>query len=225
MRGAACAAVLAVMPALAAGAHAQSAAPRRQFVSVSLDQQHTRPLHFADWPVRELVGREVAEAQRETYDYRSRDELTKVEVLEFRRRGRGFGVTVYPFGLSAGSTLGIRASREDLPVIRIAFDGPATVSSYALTDARAFDASVGVYVSDRSPGWGLGSRAFLAGGAGLIRSTLSDGTRLFAEAGGGLVVGPIAVDLALKVAMNRLDRPIAHKFLTVPVALRTSVSF
>ena len=218
-------AVLFFLPGLVAGARAQSAAPRRQFVSVSLDQQYTQPLHFLEWPVRELVGRDVAEAQRESYDYRSRDELTTVDVLEFKRRGRGFGVTVYPFGLSVGPTLGIRASREELPVIRLAVDGPANVPGYALTDARALDASVGVYLSDRSPGWGLGSHAFVSGGAGLIRSTLGDGHRVFAEGGGGLSVGPIAVELAVKFALNRLDEPIEHKFLTVPVALRTSVSF
>jgi hypothetical protein len=210
----------------ASAADAQTGAqPRRLFVTVSFDNHYTQPLHFLEWPVRELVGREVAEAQRESYEYRSRDELTTVDVLEFRRRGRGFGVTVYPFGMAAGSTLGIRASREELPVIRLAVSGPANVSSYALTDAHALDASVGVYTSDRAPGWGLGSHAFVAGGAGVIRSTLSDGHRVFAEGGGGLSVGPIGVELAVKFALNRLDGPVRHQFLTVPIALRTSVSF
>jgi hypothetical protein len=80
-------------------------------------------------------------------------------------------------------------------------------------------------MGDRAPGWGLGSHAFIAGGAGVIRSTLGDGQRLFAEAGGGLSVGPIGVQLAIKFALNRLDEPVEHSFFTVPIALRTSVSF
>ena len=209
----------------AATSEGQARAPRRQFVTVSLDFLRTQPLHFGDWPVEDLVGREVAEAQRETYEYRSRDGRTTVDVLEFKRPGRGWGVTVYPFGITTGSALGIRVSREDVPVIRLAIAGPSNVSRYVLTDAYAIDAGAGVYVSDRSPGWGLGSHAFLAGGAGLVRSPMSDGRRLFAEGGGGLSIGPIAVELALKVAFNRLDDPVEHGFFTVPVALRTSVSF
>lgn len=206
--------------------HAQTdPRPHRQFVSISLDNFHTQPLHFGHWPVEQLVGREVAEAQRESYEYRSRDERTTVDVVEFKRRGRGFGVTVYPFGMTTGATLGLRVSREDLPVVRLNIAGPAEVSRYALTDGRAYDGSIGVYVSDRAPGWGLGSHAFVAGGAGVIRSGLGDGQRLFAECGGGLNVGPMGVQLAIKFAFNRLAEPVEHRFFTIPVALRASVSF
>lgn len=198
---------------------------RRQFISVSLDNFTTQPLHFAKWPVEELVGREASEAQRETYDYRTRDGLTTVDVLEFKKRGKGFGVTVYPFGLSVGSTLGIRVSREDLPVIRMQMAGPSNVGSYALTDAYAVDVGAAIYVSDRSAGWGLGSRAFVGGGLGTVRSSMADGRRFFAEGGGGLNVGPFGLDLSVKFAMNRFDVPIEHQFLTVPISLRASVSF
>lgn len=201
------------------------AKPRRQFISVSLDNFTTEPLHFANWPVEDLVGREVAEAQREAYDYRSRDGLTTVDVAEFKKRGSGFGVTVYPFGLSVGSTLGVRISREDLPVIRMEMSGPSLVPAYALTDAYAVDVGAAVYVSDRSPGWGLGSRAFVGGGLGVVRSSMADGRRLFAEGGGGLTVGPIGVELAVKFALNRFDLPVKHQFLTVPISLRAGVSF
>lgn len=208
----------------AAPAAAQSGA-RRQFISVSFDNFRTQPLHFGEWPVSELVGREVAKAQRENHDYESRDGQTTVEVIEFKRRGRGFGVTVYPFGLASGPTLGVRVSREELPAIRLAMRGPAAVPGYNFTDAYALDASVGLYVGDRAPGWGLGSHAFVGGGAGLVRSGVGDGRRVFAEGGGGLSVGPLAVQLAVKFALNRLDAPVEHQFLTVPIALRTSVSF
>jgi hypothetical protein len=198
---------------------------RRQFVSVSLDRFTTQPLHFAKWPVEELVGRDVSEAQQEAYDYRSRDGQTTVDVLQFKKPGGGFGLTVYPFGMSSGPTLGIRVSREDLPDIRIALSGPANVSSYTLVDAYAVDVGAQLVIADRAPGWGLGSHAFVGGGLGTVRSSLSDGRRYFAEGGGGVNVGPLGVELAVKFAFNSLDTPLEHHFVTVPVALRASVAF
>lgn len=217
--------VLACLCGATAEAQGRQTRPRRQFISVSFDRLHTLPLHFEKWPVEQLVGREVAEAQRAAYDYRSRDELTTVDVLEFRRRGGGWGVTVYPLGLSVGATLGLRASREDLPVVRMDVDGPAHVSEYTLQDGRAYDGSIGIYVADRAPGWGLGSYAFLAGGAGVVRSSLGDGHRVFAEGGGGLTSGPVGVQLVCKFALNRLTSPIKHQFMTVPISVRASLSF
>jgi hypothetical protein len=200
--------------------------PRRQFVSVSFDAFRTQPLHFAKWPVEELVGREVSEAQPlEPFDYRSRDGLTTVDVLEFKKAGQGYGVTVYPLGMASGPALGLRLSREDLPVIRMAIAGPAKVPSYTLMDAYAVDFAAQLVIADRSPGWGLGSHAFVGGGLGKVRSSLSDGKRYFAEGGGGLTIGPLGFEVAVKFAYNSLDEPLQHHFMTVPVALRTSVTF
>ena len=78
---------------------------------------------------------------------------------------------------------------------------------------------------DRSRGWGLGSRAFIVGGAGRISSNLGDGTRVFAEGGGGLSSGPFGVELSIKFAWNRVEEPVPHKFITIPIALRGTVSF
>jgi hypothetical protein len=215
---------------VAAQADPQDAAPqprvRRQWVSVSLDWLNTQPLHFGDHPVEDLVGRDVGEAQRQAFDYESRDGLTRVDVVEFRRRGSGYGLTVYPFGMATGATLGVRVSAEDIPRIELNIVGPALVSSYLLEDARALDLSIGVYVADRAPGWGLGSYAFVAGGFGRIRSEVfGRGPRYFAEGGGGLTVGPVGVVLALKIARNQLDLPVPHSFLTLPIVLRGQVSF
>lgn len=222
-------ACLACALVLASAAVAQAQMParkaRRHFISVSLDNFVTQPLHFAKWPLEDLVGREVAAAQQQAYDYRSRDGATTIDVREFKKRGRGFGVTVYPLGVSSGPALGVRLSRENLPVIRLAVSGPARLSSYALTDAYAVDLGAALVIADRSPGWGLGSHAFIGAGAGKVRSSLSDGKRVFAEGGGGLTVGPVGVELAVKFALNRLDGPVPHQFLTVPIALRTSVTF
>jgi hypothetical protein len=82
--------VVTLVLAACAAAAAQTPAkkPRRHFVSVSLDIFGTQPLHFANWPVEELVGREVTEAQGEPYDYRSRDGATTVDVRQFRNRER-----------------------------------------------------------------------------------------------------------------------------------------
>ena len=213
------------VPSLAVAQTYTPARPRRQFVTISVDWLYTHPLHFAEHPLQDLVGAEVAEAQFESYDYRTRDGQILIDVLEFSRRTRGGAVTVYPLGISSGATLGLRGSVEGLPTIRVAFAGPNAPATYALRNARAYDVGVGVFVADRSAGWGLGSRAFLAAGAGRIRSDLGDGTRVFAEGGGGIGSGPVGVELSVKFAWNRLDQPVEHRFLTVPVTLRGTLSF
>jgi hypothetical protein len=213
------------VPSLAAAQTYAPAKPRRQFVTLSMDWLYTHPLHFAEHPLQDLVGAEVAEAQFESYDYRTRDGQILIDVLEFSRRARGGALTVYPFGISSGATLGLRGSVEGLPTIRVAFAGPNAPGDYALRNARAYDVGVGVFVADRSAGWGLGSRAFLTAGAGRIRSDLGDGTRVFAEGGGGISSGPVGVELSVKFAWNRLDQPVEHRFLTVPVTLRGTLSF
>jgi hypothetical protein len=198
---------------------------RKHFISVSFDAQFTEPLHFADHPLSDLLGKEVASTQGQDYEYRTRDESTLIDVIEFSRRQRALGVTLFPFGMSSGTTLMLRGSYETLPRIQLNFVGPAPFPSYALTDAHALDLAAGVVVADRSPGWGLGSQAFVTGGIGRISSDIGDGSRYFAEGGGGLTVGPIGVELAVKFAWNTLDEPVTHKFLTVPISLRGSLTF
>ena len=219
---------LAALVASAAAAAAQTDSapkPHRQFVSVSYDWLYTQPLHFAEHPLGDLLGTAVASAQREAHDYETRDGATRVDVLEFKRRGNGVGVTVYPFGLAVGTTVGLRGSIEQLPAIRIAFDGPGALDRYQFTNARALDAGVGLFFADRAPGWGLGSHAFVAGGLGRIQSDLGGGHRYFAEAGGGVNSGPIGVQLSIKFGWNHMSEPVDHSFLTVPVTLRGMVSF
>ena len=116
--------VLAAVFSCAAGATAQTfdaEKPRRQFITISYDWLNTQPLHFEEHPLEDLLGTAVASAQREVYEYVTRDGTTLIDVLEFRRRGNGFGVTVYPFGLSVGPALALRGSIEQLPTIRVAF--------------------------------------------------------------------------------------------------------
>lgn len=198
---------------------------RRHFVTVSYDFLYTQPLHFDDHPLQDLVGRDVASAQFEEFDYRTRDEAILIDVLEFRRRSRGAGITLYPFGMSVGPALALRGSFEDLPIVRIAFEGAGAPPAYAFTGGRAYDLGIGVFVSDRSPGWGLGSHAFALGGIGRIRGEERDGDRYFAEGGGGLSSGPIGVELSVKFAWNRFTEPVAHRFLTVPITVRGTLTF
>jgi hypothetical protein len=108
----------------------------------------------------------------------------------------------------------------------VAIAGPTRVPGYVLEDARAVDLSIGLFVADRAPGWGLGSHAFIAGGFGRVRTdAFGRGERYFGEGGGGINVGPIGVQLAVKIARNSLDEPIEHSFTTVPITLRGTVSF
>jgi hypothetical protein len=222
-------AVLTLLLAFAAdAAWAQAyAAPkaRRKFISVSYDWQFTQPLHFLEHPVQDLVGRPVGAAQFEAYDYRTRDGEILIDVLEFSRRGHGAGVTLYPFGVNVGPALALRASFEDLPTIRIAFDGNGAPPDYTLDGARAYDVGAALVVADHSRGFGLGSHAFVGGGVGRIKSDVRDGDRLFGEAGGGLNSGPVGVELSVKFAWNHLADPVDHKFLTVPITVRGTLTF
>ena len=199
--------------------------PRRHFVGVSYDAIYTEPLHFANHPLADLVGRDVASVQREAYEYRTRDGAINIDVIEFSRRQHGFAVSLYPTGMSSGPTLMLRGSVVPLPRIQVEFAGPAPFPSYALLDATGYDGAVGVMVADRSPGWGLGSHAFVCGGVGRITSDLGDGSRVFAEGGGGLDVGPIGVELGVKFAWNKLAEPVDHRFLTIPITLRATLTF
>jgi hypothetical protein len=217
-----------ILAVCATGASAQTYTPkkpRRQFITISTEWLNTQPLHFQEHPLQDLVGREVATAQFQNYDYHTRDEQILIDVLEFTRKGRGASVTVYPLGLSVGPALALRASAEDLPVIRVAFAGPGAPADYSLTGGRAYDFGAAIYVADHSPGWGLGSHAFVGGGVGRIRSDSSDGTRVFAEGGGGLASGPFGVDLSVKFGWNRLSSPVDHQFFTVPITLRGTLTF
>jgi hypothetical protein len=221
------AAAVALVTAWPLSAEAQTyTAPRarRQWVSISYDWLYSLPLHFAEHPLEDLLGTPVGEAE-EPYDYQTRDGSTLIDVLEFKRPGQGVGLTIYPLGMSVGPTLGVRGSIEALPDIRIAFDGPGALDSYALTNALSYDVGAGIYVADRAPGWGLGSYAFILGGVGKITSDLGPGNRYFAEGGGGVQSGPVGFEISAKFAWNRFSDPVEHRFFTVPINMRATVSF
>jgi hypothetical protein len=200
---------------------------RKQWFAVSAAWLNSMPLHLKEAPLEQLVGRELGTSQRANWDYESRGDggITQVDVIEYSRRQRGYGLAIYPFGSSSGATLMLKASYETLPVFRASITGPAEVNGYELTDGNAWDAGVGLIVADRAPGWGLGSHAYVVGGVGRIDTNLGGGTRVFGEGGGGLSVGPIGVELGVKFAYNKLKEPVEHGFYTVPVTLRATFGF
>jgi hypothetical protein len=198
---------------------------RKHFVSVTFEKQFIQPYSFAKHPLQELLGQPVTEVHLQPFQYQTRDELTQVYVREYGKRATGIGLTVYPLGSSEGATLALRASIESVPDIRVDFTGPAPASSYVLTGGRATDFGVGLEMADRSPGWGVGAHAFIIGGIGRVTTDQLDGSRYFGEGGGGVMFGPLGVDLSFKYTVNRFDQPVSHSVHMIPICLRGTVTF
>jgi len=198
---------------------------RRHFVSVTYETQFVYPYGFDKHPLSELLGQPVDEVHLESFQYRTRDQQTVVNVVEYGKRATAIGATVYPFGSSVGATLAIRGSLETIPTIRVAFTGPAPSPTYELTNGRATDFSIGVDMSDRSPGWGIGGHAFIMGGIGRIRTDQLDGSRYFGEGGGGVTSGPFGIDVSVKFTVNRFSTPVPHSIYMVPVSVRGTLTF
>jgi hypothetical protein len=219
---------LAAARAVPAAAQAQSYTPakaRKHFVSVSYETQFVQPYSFAAHPLSELLGQRVDEVHLQDFQYQTRDQQIQAKILEYGKRAAAIGATVYPFGSSSGPTLAIRGSIESLPDIRVAFAGPAPAPLYELTNGRALDVGVGVDMSDRAPGFGLGAHAFVIGGVGRAQTDQLDGRRYFIEGGGGVTSGPFGVDISFKYAVNQFDTPVTHSVHMIPISVRASVSF
>jgi hypothetical protein len=218
-----------LVTALAASeAQAQTYNPpkaRRHFISITFDKQFVQPYGFGNHPLEDLLGQPVDEVHLESFQYRTRDGKTTVNVLEYGKRASAIGATVYPFGSSVGATLAVRGSIETIPDIRVAFNGPAPSPTYDLTNGRATDFGIGIDMSDRAPGWGLGAHAFILGGIGRIQTDQLDGTRYFGEGGGGVTSGPFGIDIAVKFTVNRFTTPLAHRIYMVPIVVRGTLTF
>ena len=198
---------------------------RRHFISVSYERQFVQPYGFGKHPLEELLGQQVNEVHLESFQYRTQDNQILVNVLEYGKRGTAVGATVYPFGSSVGATLAIRGSIESLPDIRVSFTGPAPFPTYVLTNGRATDIGVGIDMSDRAPGWGVGAHAFVLGGIGRAHTDQLDGRRYFIEGGGGVTSGPLGVDIAFKYAINRFTMPVEHSVHMIPISVRGTLTF
>jgi hypothetical protein len=203
-----------------------AAKARKRFISLTFEKQSVQPSAFEEHPLQELLGgRRVDDVHLQPYQYQTRDQLTTVTVLEYRKPAFGVGATIYPFGSSEGATLAIRGSIESMPTIHLAFDGEAPAPTYDLTGGRALDVGVGLDMSDRSPGWGVGSHAFVIGGVGRAQTDQRDGTRYFGEGGGGIMFGPFGFDISVKYVVTRFDMPAAHELRTIPICVRGTLTF
>jgi hypothetical protein len=203
----------------------QAPKARRHFISITFDKQFIQPYGFGNHPLEDLLGQPVDEVHLETFQYRTRDGKTTVNVLDYGKRATAIGATVYPFGSSAGATLAVRGSIETIPDIRVGFTGPAPSPAYELTNGRATDVGIGIDMSDRAPGWGLGAHAFILGGIGRIQTDQLSGSRYFGEGGGGVTSGPFGVDVSVKFTVNRFTTPVPHRIYMVPVTLRGTLTF
>jgi hypothetical protein len=205
------------------GYHAHTA--RRRFISVDYARQFIYPMGFAKHPLQDFFGQQIDEVHLQSFQFRTHDQQTQITVPVFGHRGSAIGATIYPFGSSEGPTLALRGSIEKIPDIRAEFAGPAFAPVYTLTNGRAVDLSLGIDVGDRSPGWGLGSHAFLMGGAGRAFADERNGTRYFVEGGGGLSSGPFGVDLSVKYVRNMFTAPLTHVIYMIPVTVRGTLTF
>jgi hypothetical protein len=220
--------LVAALAASKEAAHSQTyRAPkaRKHFISVTFDKQFVEPYGFGKHPLPALLGQPVDEVFLESFQYRTRDQSTLVNVVEFGKRATAIGATVYPFGSSVGATLAVRGSIETIPTIRVAFTGPAPSPTYELTNGRATDLGIGIDMSDRSAGWGIGAHAFVMGGIGRIQTDQLKGNRYFGEGGGGITSGPFGVDVSVKFTVNRFPTPVPHRIYLVPVSVRGSLTF
>jgi hypothetical protein len=217
------AASLAAPPQQAQPYHAPKA--RRHFITIYAERQIVQGSGFDKHPLEDLLGQEVNEVHLESYQYRTKDNQTLITVNGFGRRATAVGVTIYPLGSSQGPTLAIRGSLETIPDIHLSFTGPAPSPTYDLTGGRALDVGVGLDMSDRSAGWGLGTHAYIIGGAGRAITDQMNGKRYFIEGGGGVMFGIFGVDVGFKYVNNMFTVPADHSIRAIPISVRATLSF
>jgi hypothetical protein len=203
----------------------QAPKPRRHFVAIYAERQFVQASGFDKHPLEDLLGQEVNEVHLQSYQYRTKDDQTLITVNDFGRRATGVGLTVYPLGSSRGPTLAVRGSVESIPDVRVSFSGPAPSPTYELTGGRALDLGAGIDMSDRSAGWGLGTHAYVIGGAGRAITDQMNGRRYFVEGGGGVMFGPFGFDVAFKYVANVFTKPVDHSVRMLPISLRATLSF
>ncbi len=203
--------------------HPQKA--RRHFITVYAERQFVQGTGFEKHPLEELLGQEVNEVHLESFQYRTKDNQTLITVDEFGRRATAVGATVYPLGSSEGPTLAIRGSLETIPAVRVSFSGPAPLQTYQLTGGRALDVGAGIDMADRSPGWGLGTHAYVIGGVGRALTDQTTGRRYFIEGGGGVIFGALGFDVAFKYVSNSFTAPVDHSVRAIPVSVRLTLGF
>ena len=189
------------------------------------ERQFVQGYGFAKHPLGDLLGQEVNEVHLQSYQYITKDNQTQITVDDFGRRATAVGVMVYPLGSSQGPTLAVKGSLESIPDVRLSFSGPAPAPTYAMTGGRALDVGAGVDMSDRSPGWALGTHAYVIGGLGRAITDQMNGKRYFVEGGGGVMFGPLGFDVAFKYVTNMFTVPVDHSIRMIPISVRATLTF
>lgn len=200
--------------------------PKKQRITIYYDLATTGPTKFENSPLEQLAGTELLFNYENFSGYHSADGSIKISGVSFPRKHRGMGFMIYPLGLGNNTTLTLKGGYESLPNIKFKINSPNGVYNYALTDGDAYDLGVGAISDSGSPGWfGFGANAYIIVGAGWLDSSLGPGHRLFAEFGGGLGTTILKVGFFAKLNRNQLNSPIPHHFYTIPIGVRTTISF
>jgi hypothetical protein len=189
------------------------------------ERQFVQAFGFDKHPLRDLLGQQVNEVHLQPYQYITKDNQTQITVNEFGRRATAVGVIVYPLGSSEGPTLAVKGSVESIPNVRLSFSGPAPSPTYELTGGRALDVGAGIDMSDRSPGWGLGTHAYVIGGLGRATTDQMNGRRYFVEGGGGVTFGALGVDVAFKYVTSMFSLPVENSVRMIPISVRATLTF
>ena len=159
---------------------------------------------FDDHPLADLLGaagRRSPPAVVPVPDARSADARQRARVRQARDRHRRDRLSVRLE--RRGRRSPIRGSIESVPTIRARVHRAGAGADLRADQRPRHRLGVGLDMSDRSPGWGLGAtRSSSAVSAG-SQTDQMDGTRYFGEGGGGIMSGPFGVDLSVKFTVNR----------------------
>ena len=158
----------------------KAAKARRHFISITFEKQFIQPYSFANHPLADLFGQPVDEVHLQSFQYRTRDQQTLVNVLEYGKRATGIGATVYPLGSSVGATLAVRGSIESVPTIRAGVHragAGADLRTDQRTRHRPRRRARDVAIDPRDGA--SAAHAFILGGIGWLETDQMNGNRYF----------------------------------------------
>ncbi|MDO8496230.1 MAG: hypothetical protein Q7S43_02135 [bacterium] len=198
----------------------------KQLITIYYDLATTWPMKFKDSPLEQLAGTELTFDYENFSSYHSTNGSIQISGVSFQRKHRGVGFMIYPLGLGNNTTLTLKGGHESLPNIRFKINSPNGVYNYTLTDGDAYDLGIGAISDSGSSGWlGFGANAYIIVGTGWLDSSLGPGHRYFAEFGGGLGTNLLKIGFFAKLNRNQLNSPVPHHFYTIPIGVRTMISF
>ncbi len=201
--------------------------PKQQFITIYYDlATHIAPMNFMNYPLEQLAGTGLMFDYENMSGYYSADGSIEISGIRFPRNHKGMGFMIYPLGLGNNTTLTLKGGYESLPEIRFKITRPKGVYDYAPVNGGAYDLGIGAISDSGGPGWfGFGANAYIIVGTGWLDSSLGPGHRFFAEFGGGLGTNLLKIGFFVKLNRNQLSSPVPHHFYTMPIGMRTMISF